>query len=73
MTLYFSKTEFNKSASNIRKSALKDHLDILDGMEVEPGDRGYYQTPEYEFNGRKYQIYPVMEDWCTEERQERLF
>ena len=37
----------------------KNHLDILDGREVEHGS-----MIKYEVDGKKHLMYPVMDEWC---------
>lgn len=59
----FSRKKFSENAPAGIKKQLKDHLDILDGMEVVfDGGEGY--IPQYFVNGQEYYLYPVYKSWC---------
>ena len=73
MILYFSKQEFNKNTCRNCKQKLNGHLDILDGMEVDFTDGDFGIVPEYVVHGEHYYLYPVSIDWCSTEKQEKLF
>ncbi len=73
MTLYFSKSEFNKNASASTKRTLSGHLDVLDGAEVKPEVDGFYTIPTYIIDGDEFYLYPIRREWCTEQKQESLF
>lgn len=63
----FSKEEFLKNASKDLKKKLKDHLDDLDGKEVE-FDSDYGQDgciTQYFHGEREYYLYPVYRSWCV--------
>lgn len=56
----FSKEKFLKYAGSQDKKRLKDHLELLDGREVECGC-----MIKYEVDGKKHLLYPVMDEWCS--------
>lgn len=60
----FSKKKFLKIASAGIKRQLKNHLDILDGIEV-TFDGKYGQIPKYFVDGRGYYLYPIDKNWCV--------
>ncbi|MGM8141893.1 hypothetical protein [Enterococcus italicus] len=70
--LYFSKRKFQERASIYTKRQVKDHLDIIDGMEVVK-EGNHYMIPNYTFDGEHFYMYPISESWCTESKQEGLF
>lgn len=63
----FDKKKFLKNAPPGIKRQLANHVDDLDGVEVEfnPGDRDG-KIPQYFSNGQKYYLYPVYKSWCSE-------
>lgn len=64
----FSKEKFLKNAPVGIKKQLKDHVDVLDGVEVifdgKYGRDGY--IPQYFKNEMEYYLYPVYKSWCVE-------
>ena len=62
----FNKKRFLENAPAGIKRQLKEHLDILDGLEVifdgRFGKEGY--IPRYFNNGQEYYLYPVYKNWC---------
>lgn len=66
----FNKEKFLKNAPKGILRQLKDHLDILDGVEVifdgRYGKDGY--IPQYFVNGQEYHLYPVCREWCVEKQ-----
>lgn len=63
--LYFSKRKFQERASIYTKRQVKDHLDIIDGMEVVK-EGNHYMIPNYTIDGEHFYMYPISESWCTE-------
>lgn len=67
MKMKFSKKEFLKNAPVGIKRQLKDHIDILDGVEVifdgKYGPYGYIL--QYFANELEYHLYPVYKCWCV--------
>ena len=62
----FSKENFLKNAPALVKRQLKDHLDILDGMEVTfEFDDKWGLIPQYFVEGQEYYLYPVDKGWCV--------
>lgn len=59
----FSKDKFKKNAPSYVKRLLSEHLDVIDGVEVFPDEKGHLQTV-YEFEGQEYYLYPIYEEWC---------
>lgn len=55
----FSKEKFLRYAGRRDKERYLNHLDILDGREVEHGS-----MIKYEVDGKKHLMYPVMDEWC---------
>lgn len=70
--LYFSKRKFQERASISIKRQVKDHLDIIDGMEVVK-EKNHYMIPSYTIDGKHFYMYPISRNWCTESKQEDLF
>ncbi len=71
--MVFSKEAFLRSLSGKSvRHLLADHLDVLDGLPVSPGQFG---TIEYSLGGEGFCLYPVMPEWCAETvpRQLTLF
>ncbi|MDQ0150584.1 hypothetical protein ACFO6R_12635 [Eubacterium multiforme] len=62
----FSKKRFKENAPRNVQRLLKEHLDILDGMEVEISnfDKRYFEIKEYFYNGESYNLYPIKKEWC---------
>ena len=60
----FSKDKFLKIAPAGIKRQLKNHLDILDGIEV-IFDGNYGQIPQYFVDGNEYYLYPIERNWCV--------
>lgn len=67
----FSKEEFLKNAPSGVKRQLNNHLDILDGLEVEfDGKYGKYgYIKRYFVNGQEHWLYPVCKNWCIDDCQ----
>lgn len=59
----FNKEKFLKNAPIGLKKHLKDHLDVLDGMEV-IFDGRFGHIPQYFVDGEEYYLYPVLIEWC---------
>lgn len=59
----FSKKKFLENAPKGIRRKLKDHVDILDGMEV-AFDGKWGLIPQYFVDGREYYLYPVDKSWC---------
>jgi len=55
----FSKEKFLKNAGKTKKDALRAHLDILDGKEVE-----HDSMIRYNIDGEPWMLYPVEDAWC---------
>ncbi|MBS7578313.1 MULTISPECIES: hypothetical protein [unclassified Enterococcus] len=73
MSLYFSKKKFQERAGMaIKRQLSKDHLDIVDGMEVVK-EKNHYMIPFYTINGKNFYMYPISRNWCTESKQGNLF
>ena len=76
---YFDKNNFKQYApTNIKKSLPQNHIDVLDGMEVEFSDNEKFGTiPKYYVDNDRgidsFYLYPVDERWCSKQRQETLF
>lgn len=60
----FSKRKFIENAPMGIKCQLKNHLDILDGIEV-IFDGNYGQIPQYFVDGNEYYLYPIERNWCV--------
>ncbi len=60
----FSKEKFLKNASAGIRQQIKDHIDILDGMQV-VFDTEYGEIPQYFVDGEEYYLYPVYKSWCV--------
>ena len=71
-SVYFSKMKFQERASTSIKRQVKDHLDIIDGMEVIK-EKNHYMIPFYVVDGKSFYMYPISRNWCTENKQEDLF
>lgn len=73
MIYRFNKEIFNKNADKYTKkifSKHKDHLDCINGLEVNFKENDRFGTiEEYELNGEKYYLYPVYKEWCSTEEQ----
>ena len=64
----FSKRRFLSSESGRRvKHLLGSHLDVLDGTEGHDVPGFPYQLIDYEVDGGKFQLYPLMPEWCEKE------
>lgn len=67
----FSKEKFLNHAPSCIKRQLKDHIDALDGSEVEfdtkHGKYGYIKR--YFKNGQEHWLYPVYKEWCIDDSQ----
>ena len=59
----FNKEKFLQNAPAAIKRLLKDHLDVLDGMEVVFEDE-YGEIQQYFVEGHEYYLYPVDKSWC---------
>ncbi len=57
----FSKEKFLKNADVASKKRLREHLNILNGMEVEHGSQIHYTV-----DGKPWLLYPVMDVWCDQ-------
>ena len=57
----FSKEKFLKYADNLTRNRLREHLDILNGMEIEHGSQIHYTV-----DGEPWLLYPVMDTWCDQ-------
>lgn len=57
----FSKEKFLKHADNLTRNRLREHLNILNGMEVEHGSQIHYTV-----DGKPWLLYPVMDTWCDQ-------
>ncbi|MDH2474273.1 hypothetical protein [Clostridium perfringens] len=68
----FSKEQFKKNADRHTQRLLKEHLDVLDGLEVEFSDsdkngREFFIIKEYFYEGESYCLYPIYKEWCVYE------
>ena len=61
----FNKEKFQKNAPMDVRRHLKDHVDILDGMDV-VFDGEYGEIPQYFVDGQEHYLYPVYKSWCEE-------
>lgn len=65
--MIFSKEKFKENAPKGIKRQLKDHVDLLDGVEVifdtKYGLYGY--IPQYFVGDFEYHLYPVYKSWCV--------
>lgn len=59
----FSKEKFRENAPVDARRHLKDHVDILDGMDVVFNGE-YGEIPQYFVDGQEYYLYPVDKSWC---------
>ena len=57
----FNKEKFEKDKRH-RRLIPKEHLNIIDGMEV------IDNQIDYVVSGIKFYIYPVLPEWCEEEQ-----
>lgn len=69
----FNKAKFLKNAPKAVQKLLSEHLDILDGMEVDFKDSEQFGIiPQYFEDGQEYYLYPVYKGWCEEKTQMEL-
>ncbi len=69
----FSKEAFLSSDSGRRlKSQIGCHLDVVDGLPVKIDENGIGSI-QYEVNGERWELYPVMPEWCEIQSQITLF
>lgn len=61
--MIFSKEKFLENAPAGIKRQLKDHIEILDGLEVTFNEEFGF-IPWYFANGQEYYLYPVEKSWC---------
>lgn len=61
----FSKEKFKKDKRH-NKLIPKEHVDIIDGMEV------IDQQIEYKVGVIRHYLYPVLPEWCEEEEIESI-
>lgn len=67
--LIFNKNSFVKHAPATVKKLLMSHVDELDGKEVIFDDSEYGEIPFYEVGGESFYLYPVLKEWCQEQKQ----
>lgn len=61
----FSKSKFIKNAGKGTVRILGNHVDTLDGLEVDFSKEEKYGTIEsYIHEGKEYYLYPVLPEWC---------
>ena len=66
--MYFSRAAFLASDSGRRlRNLLADHLQILDGMEVQYEAGAQYGHIDYTADGEPWRLYPVMPEWCSQQ------
>jgi hypothetical protein len=57
----FNKVKFIKNANSSCKRSLKNHVDTLEGREVDQNGE-----INYKIDGEKFYLYPVMPEWREE-------
>lgn len=69
----FSAAAFRASDSGKRLiTIIGNHLGTLDGMPAQEDGEGFGRIP-YRLNGERWELYPVMPEWCEEDTQQSLF
>lgn len=68
MKFIFSKKKFTKNAPAGIKRLLRNHIDTLDGQEVEFDERWGKDgvIKQYFKDGKEYYLFPVCKSWCEE-------